>query len=194
MQKCSILRGICPPGISESGGYGDDTHRHGRGQALVEFAFVFPLFLVVLFGIIYFGWVFFTNMTIINAAREGARAGSMVADPTAITTAINNRVISAAGSAGIVVSASNVASTCLETTSASFSSVTNTPTCTWTLHTGSNTTGAQQGDSVKVTVTYQFNNPIPMQIKLFGNSIVILPNSFNLTSTVQMVLENVTSG
>ncbi len=44
-----------------------------RGQALVEFALVFPLFLMVLFSIISFGLYVFYNQQLANAAREGAR-------------------------------------------------------------------------------------------------------------------------
>ena len=44
-----------------------------RGQALVEFALVFPLFLLVLFSIIAFGLYVFYNQQLANAAREAAR-------------------------------------------------------------------------------------------------------------------------
>jgi TadE-like protein len=46
---------------------------HGRGQALVEFALVFPLFLILLFSIITFGLYVFYNQQLANAAREAAR-------------------------------------------------------------------------------------------------------------------------
>lgn len=41
--------------------------------AIVEFAVVLPLLLVLLFGIIDFGWVFMIRQTMTNAAREGCR-------------------------------------------------------------------------------------------------------------------------
>jgi TadE-like protein len=44
-----------------------------RGQALVEFALVFPLFLLVLVSIITFGLYVFYNQQLSNAAREAAR-------------------------------------------------------------------------------------------------------------------------
>ena len=50
--------------------------RHGharRGQALVEFALVIPLFLVLLVGIFDLGRAVFAYNTLTNAAREGAR-------------------------------------------------------------------------------------------------------------------------
>jgi Flp pilus assembly protein TadG len=50
---------------------------HDRGQALVEFAFVLPAVLLILIGIIQFGLLFGANVTLTNAAREGARAGTI---------------------------------------------------------------------------------------------------------------------
>lgn len=47
--------------------------RRSRGQALVEFAFVVPIFLLLLFGIIEFGRYVYTVQILNNAAREGAR-------------------------------------------------------------------------------------------------------------------------
>jgi Flp pilus assembly protein TadG len=43
------------------------------GQALVEFALVFPVFLIILFGIVDFGRAIYAYNTLANAAREGAR-------------------------------------------------------------------------------------------------------------------------
>jgi hypothetical protein len=43
------------------------------GQALVEFALVFPLFLMILFALIVFGLYVFLNQQLSNAAREAAR-------------------------------------------------------------------------------------------------------------------------
>jgi hypothetical protein len=44
-----------------------------RGQALVEFALVFPLLLLLLFALIVYGLQVFYNQQLANAAREGAR-------------------------------------------------------------------------------------------------------------------------
>jgi len=49
------------------------THRRARGAAVVEFAVVLPLLLVILFGIIEYGWVFLVRQTLTSAAREGCR-------------------------------------------------------------------------------------------------------------------------
>ena len=55
--------------------------RHkSRGQALVEFAVVFPIFMVILTSLLYFGFLLYSKMSIINAAREGAHYGILL-DP-----------------------------------------------------------------------------------------------------------------
>ena len=53
--------------------------RHGRGQALVEFALVIPLFLLLLFGLVDLGRAVFVNNSLAEAARDGARHGSVQA-------------------------------------------------------------------------------------------------------------------
>jgi Flp pilus assembly protein TadG len=47
--------------------------RRGRGQALVEFALVIPIFLLLLVAIFDMGRAVFAYNTLTNAAREGAR-------------------------------------------------------------------------------------------------------------------------
>ncbi len=49
-----------------------------KGQAIVEFALVLPLFLFLLFGIIYTGLLFKDYMTLSNLARETVRAAAIV--------------------------------------------------------------------------------------------------------------------
>jgi hypothetical protein len=51
----------------------ETRRRRGRGQALVEFALVIPLFLLLLVGLFDLGRAVFTYNTLTNAAREGAR-------------------------------------------------------------------------------------------------------------------------
>lgn len=43
------------------------------GQAMVEFALILPVFLLILCGIIDFGWLFYNQLSLNNACREGAR-------------------------------------------------------------------------------------------------------------------------
>jgi TadE-like protein len=47
-----------------------------RGQGLVEFALLVPLFLLLLLGILEFGFIFDQQITLGYATREGARSGA----------------------------------------------------------------------------------------------------------------------
>jgi Flp pilus assembly protein TadG len=46
-----------------------------RGGALIEFAIVLPLLLLLVGGIVDFGILFYNKQVLTNASREGARAG-----------------------------------------------------------------------------------------------------------------------
>jgi len=63
--------------------------RFSRGQALVEFALILPLFLMVLTGIIVLGVVVFYNQQLSNAAREAARFAA-IASATAQCPVVGN--------------------------------------------------------------------------------------------------------
>jgi Flp pilus assembly protein TadG len=67
--------------------------QRSRGQSLVEFALVVPVFLMIAFGTIDFGLAFDASMNITSAAREGARFG--VTNPS--TSAIQAKVRDVAG-------------------------------------------------------------------------------------------------
>lgn len=49
--------------------------KSNKGQAIVEFAFVLPLMVIIVLGIIEFGVLFYNQAVVTNASREGARAG-----------------------------------------------------------------------------------------------------------------------
>jgi Flp pilus assembly protein TadG len=57
-----------------------------RGQALVEFALIIPLFLLLLVGIFDLGRAVFAYNTLTNAAREGARLAIVNQDLDTIIT------------------------------------------------------------------------------------------------------------
>ncbi|OEU53555.1 MAG: hypothetical protein BA871_07120 [Desulfuromonadales bacterium C00003096] len=65
-----------------------------RGTAVVEFAVVLPLLLVIVFGIVEFSFILYNQAMITNASREGARTGIIVDVPRKstgeITTVVNN--------------------------------------------------------------------------------------------------------
>ena len=55
----------------------DKSQRDEKGQALVEFALLVPIFLILLFAIVDFGMGFHSWITVTNSAREGARLGAV---------------------------------------------------------------------------------------------------------------------
>jgi len=50
-----------------------------KGQALVEFALLVPIFALLVFAIVDFGMGFHSWITVTNGAREGARLGAVLA-------------------------------------------------------------------------------------------------------------------
>lgn len=74
-------------------------HRRARGErgaAMVEFALVLPMLLILVFGIVDFGRAFQSWVTVTNAAREGARLGTV----GGTVSAICSRVTDTAGVSG----------------------------------------------------------------------------------------------
>ena len=142
---------------------------------MVEFALVIPIFMLILSGILDFGFALFNRMTVINAAREGARAAVMVSNTATIPTVAEASARAAAANAGLTVS--SVTETCLLTHALPASL---TPCGNWNnYNAGTNPTGPQSGDSVSVTVHYTYATFFPLA---FGTT-------FDLSSTVQMVIE-----
>jgi Flp pilus assembly protein TadG len=134
-----------------------------QGQSLVEFAVVLPIFLLILAGILDFGLGLYSQMTIINAAREGARIGAVTivgVDPTA---SVDNRV--RAMTAGLDQSKLDVIITCQTPSGSSFVAC---GSSAW-----------QSGDAVRVEVDYDYTMLWPLA----------LGNSLQLSSTVQMRIE-----
>jgi Flp pilus assembly protein TadG len=131
----------------------------GRGQALVEFALVVPLFLLLVAGMVDFGMGLASSIAVTNAAREGARLG--IITPNA--TAIDNRARAIA--LGLDQTKVTVTSTCSRPAGSSPSTCT---LGTW-----------KAGDSVVVKVDYNYQMIWPLAM---GNTI-------NMSSSAQMRLE-----
>jgi Flp pilus assembly protein TadG len=60
--------------------------RDQNGAALVEFAIVLPVLLLLIFGMIEFSVMLYDKAMLTNASREGARAGIVYSYPAPITT------------------------------------------------------------------------------------------------------------
>lgn len=63
----------------------DGARSSQRGQSLVEFAVVMPVFLLLLTGMLEFGLAFSDRLTMGNATREGARIGGALATGSSTT-------------------------------------------------------------------------------------------------------------
>ncbi len=64
-----------------------------KGVAMIEFAFVLPVLIILAFGIIEFALLMYNQQVITNASREGARAGIVQAprlQPGDIPPIVNN--------------------------------------------------------------------------------------------------------
>ena len=62
-----------------------------NGQAIVEFALVLPIFVLLVFGAIEFGRAYYDLHLLTNAAREGARYGIVnEGDATGVQNAVSN--------------------------------------------------------------------------------------------------------
>ena len=67
-----------------------DVQRSERGNAVVEFALVLPILLLVLFGISEFGRMIMTTNMLHTAAREGARLAAV--SPVSDSLNVRSRV------------------------------------------------------------------------------------------------------
>ncbi|HWO56187.1 MAG TPA: TadE/TadG family type IV pilus assembly protein [bacterium] len=76
------------------------TRRHqGRfecGQAVVEFAFILPLLLILVFGITELGRMLMRTNVLTQAAREGARAAAVGVDSASVVSRVE-AILSSAG-------------------------------------------------------------------------------------------------
>ena len=147
-----------------------------RGQALVEFALILPLFLLVIFGLIDLGRFVITDHILSQAAREGARQAAVEASWMGSTntacgkaggpvcpanvTALKNDALAAANGhgAGLGGSISDLNISC--------DSPGNEPTGLWT---GVSCNNKTPGNEVSVRVAYLYQPITPILGGLIGN-------------------------
>ena len=134
-----------------------DTEQDPRqqGQALVEFAMILPVFFLLVAGMFDFGLGIYSDLTLVNAAREGARVG--VIDP-GNRTAIETRVRAMAGN--LDASKLNVKIRCRRPSGTTFTSCAKPK---W-----------QPGDATLVIVDYNYSVFFPL---LFGTEIPLSSES-----------------
>lgn len=129
---------------SAPGGVGRLALPLERGQALVEFAFVLLPVLLLIVGIVQFGLLFGANVTLTNATREGARAGTIYAYDHSVGA--NPKYKNDAARCGAVVQATTQAFGMLSATAPHFSSALTAGAC--------NTPTTDVGVNGDVTVSY----------------------------------------
>lgn len=76
---------------------------NARGSAVIEFALVVPLVLVLLLAVVEVALVARGQLMVINAAREGAREAAATPDPAAAVTAARLALGDAGVSASVTV-------------------------------------------------------------------------------------------
>ncbi len=131
-----------------------------KGQALVEFALLVPIFLILLFAIVDFGMGFYSWITVTNSAREGARIGAV----QATEQQIRDRVYDTAD-------------------------LINEDTNMDVFVTNSADTGGLPGESVVVRVDYRYDLITPLASLVLFVSGDILGPTLTLSSTAEMRLE-----
>jgi Flp pilus assembly protein TadG len=154
--------------------------RPSRGQSLVEFALILPVFLAVLGGILDFGMMLNSRLTLINAIREGARWAAVQGDVTTIPLATGGGLKDQNGLIGSNIRGLSWAN--LTTAPGSISITCNlaaggTNNCDF--GTDATKPNAVRGDSILISVTYPHRS---VYASLLGQTI-------NLGTQVQMVLE-----
>jgi Flp pilus assembly protein TadG len=110
--------------------------RRSRGQAMVEFALVAPIFFVVLFGIIDMGRYVFTLNQLQQTAREAARVGTVPIRPVecnGLTRSACVKTVAVGRGVGLPITTGSVTVTCERIAAdASITILTNTDDCSGT--------------------------------------------------------------
>lgn len=128
----------------------------GRGQGLVEFALVFPLFVLLVFGLIDIGRYVYVNNTLSETAREAARVGStsgFTRDCSGVSSRTQCIQQTAVGRMAAVPS-TTVTSSCSRTTGDGVITVT--------------ADNCSPGDSLEVTLTTPYTMLTPVIGQLIG--------------------------
>jgi len=143
---------------------------HTRGQALVEFALVVPVMLLILLIAVDFGRLFFAHISNVNAAREGAGyAAAHAADSPYSSTTFNTGVTDAAIGQANAQGQSGGGTVAV---ASPFCFAPSAPSTSIDCNTASNfATGA--GNLVTVTVSQPYTFLTPLIGNFFGGSLML---------------------
>lgn len=141
-----------------------------RGQATVETALLLPALIMLLFGIIMSGFTFYAFIQVSNAAREGARAGSLYR----ITQATSGlTLVQTVRQAIYDPGTGSTALGFLTPTGSSFNVTSDVSVPTPVDVDGDGTISS--GDRLTVTVTYRYSLPVlSLLLPVFPQPIVIV--------------------
>lgn len=70
-----------------------NLYKNQKGQAVVEFALILPVLMLIICGLIEGGWMFSNQLAINNASREGARIGVIYSKDSNQLQIIQNKVL-----------------------------------------------------------------------------------------------------
>jgi Flp pilus assembly protein TadG len=149
---------------------GTSIRKHGRrrtrGQALVEFALVFPIFFLILAGMLDFGFMMYSRITLINATREGVRAAvTQVDNAQGIPGIVHNMIQTNAS--GLVLADLSDTETCVAYQQANCDFV------------AGSRPDPLPGDAVRVSTTYVYHS---FFARFFGTTI-------SISTSLDMVIE-----
>jgi Flp pilus assembly protein TadG len=146
----------------------DRARARARGQSLVEFPLVLtPLFLLIL-GVVQFGLIFNSYVTMTNAAREGARTGTIYVYDRTLSKAQNDTARNAAIRTSVLASMNLLAKTSPQfaggsTWTANGTIFTNGDmTITYVLPGGVTESDPRVGQTITVRATYHQDLIVPM--------------------------------
>lgn len=141
-----------------------------RGQATVEIALVLPMLMILLFGVIMGGFVFYAFIQVSNAAREGARAGSVCRLTLNVNPSCDDAVREAVCDTGSDTSSLGfLAPPTSSCTSSSFNLNRDVA-----VQSSGSLIDPRPGDQLTVTVAYSYTVPIASSfLRVFPRPIVI---------------------
>ena len=140
--------------------YSTSSFTYNIGGAMIEFALVLPLLLLVTFGTIELSIALYDKAVITNASREGARAGVIFRTPAMTDEQISTIVINASEAHLITFG-----------------------TATTPQVSVSRPNGGTAGNPLTVTVTYDFTG------LMLGDLVSVMTGTNTLTAATTMVIE-----
>ena len=150
------------------------SKKRERGQSLVEFALIIPIFIILVFGIIDFGMGLRAYITVTQATREGARYAA-VGNPAGTFTS------GGSGQCNGTTTTSTVGKVC---STLNGMNLTNVQTVTVTYPDGN-----VPGNSVRVHAEYDYHyiTPVRAVVNFFSGG--ALDDTIAVSSTTDMRLE-----